>query len=277
MKDLSGYLANENVQAFLAMLRDAEGTSKGADPYRVYGGSAKNQLESLDTPDFKSWGFTQTDGKKKRSTATGAYQFLEKTWKGLEKNYGLTDFSPRSQDLGAVALLSESGALKDILNGDFAKAISKANKTWASLPGSPYAQKTRSNEFVSASLQKALGQPIDLNKYTQQAGIDFTRPAESDAGKGKKQHAGEPNKPFVPSYMAELNNGEQIIPESEAEEDFLLNVGLGERTDKEKERIAKMGALFKPNTYDINFTNNKRNNLPTELDQNILSVIRGVS
>ena len=169
-KELESYLDNKNVQAFLGLIRDTEGTAKGADPYRVYGGSAKNQIKDLSKPDFKRWGFTQTDGKKNTSSASGAYQFLERTWNGLAKQHGLTDFSPRSQDLGAIALLKQSGALDAILKGDFDTAVKKANRTWASLPGSPYAQHTRSNDYVAQSLAKHLGEDVDLAKYKMPVG-----------------------------------------------------------------------------------------------------------
>lgn len=169
-KQLENYLEDKNVQAFLALIRDTEGTAKGADPYRVYGGSAKNQIKDLSKPDFKRWGFTQTDGKKNTSSASGAYQFLERTWNGLAKEHGLTDFSPRSQDLGAIALLKQSGALDSIVKGDFDTAVKKANRIWASLPGSPYAQHTRSNDYVAQSLAKHLGEDVDLTKYKMPAG-----------------------------------------------------------------------------------------------------------
>lgn len=169
-KELESYLDNKNVQAFLGLIRDTEGTAKGADPYRVYGGSAKNQIKDLSKPDFKRWGFTQTDGKKNTSSASGAYQFLERTWNGLAKQHGLKDFSPRSQDLGAIALLKQSGALDAIIKGDFDTAVKKANRTWASLPGSPYAQHTRSNEYVANSLAKHLGEDVDLAKYKMPVG-----------------------------------------------------------------------------------------------------------
>ena len=169
-KELESYLDNKNVQAFLSLIRDTEGTAKGADPYRVYGGDPKNQIKDLSKPDFKRWSFTQTDGKKNTSSASGAYQFLERTWNGLAKQHGLTDFSPRSQDLGAIALLKQSGALDAILKGDFDTAVKKANRTWASLPGSPYAQHTRSNDYVAQSLAKHLGEDVDLTKYKMPVG-----------------------------------------------------------------------------------------------------------
>lgn len=167
--NLDQYLENPNVRAFLAVIRDTEATSKGNDPYRVFGGSSKNQLESLDkTPDFKSWGFTQTDGKKNRSTATGAYQFLSSTWKELQKQYGFEDFTPRTQDLGAIALLQKNGALPFILSGDFDTAVKKANKTWASLPGSPYAQRTKDMTYVKHALERHLGEPVVLNDIKEE-------------------------------------------------------------------------------------------------------------
>ena len=49
-KQLENYLEDKNVQAFLALIRDTEGTAKGADPYRVYGGSPKNQIKDLSKP-----------------------------------------------------------------------------------------------------------------------------------------------------------------------------------------------------------------------------------
>ena len=159
--ELEKHLDDPRIQALLAMIRDAEGTAKAADPYRVYGGSHKNQLASLDEATFQKWNFNQTDGKKNSSTATGAYQFLERTWKDEAKKLGLKDFSPRSQDLAAVSLLAQNGALSALLANDFNKAVEKSNRTWASLPGSPYAQKTRSNEFVQNSIQRHLGEPIE--------------------------------------------------------------------------------------------------------------------
>lgn len=163
MHDLDKYLDDPNVRAFLEVIKDAEGTSKANDPYSVFGGSVKNQLESLDkTPSFTKWGFKQTDGKKNRSSATGAYQFIAPTWRELQKQYGFDDFTPRTQDLGAIALLQKNGALPYILSGDFNTAVKKANGTWASLPGSPHAQRTRDMAYVQRSLSKHLGEPVVL-------------------------------------------------------------------------------------------------------------------
>lgn len=207
-KNLEQYLENPNVQAFLGLIRDTEGTAKGADPYRVYGGSADNQMESLDRPNFKKWGFTRTDGKKNSSTASGAYQFLERTWKNVAKEHGLKDFSPRSQDLGAVALLQQNGALPYILDGDFGKAVQKSNRTWASLPGSPYAQHTRSMEYVNNSLQKHLGQGVDLSQY--EGGEDpKTQAPKISTSQATSVQTNQPSKPQTTN--SNNSNNSQVV------------------------------------------------------------------
>src|SRR5437016_6950612 len=74
------------------------------------------------------------------STAAGRYQFLNRTWTGL----GLPDFSEFNQDVGAVMLMQRRGMITPLLNGDVEQAIENGNAEWASLPGSPYGQGTRS-------------------------------------------------------------------------------------------------------------------------------------
>lgn len=83
------------------------------------------------------------------STAAGAYQFLSRTWDECAAALKLPDFSPESQDLAALLLTDRRGALQDVLAGRIEMAIAKCAKEWASLPGSPYGQPTR-------TLQQAL-------------------------------------------------------------------------------------------------------------------------
>lgn len=168
-EQLEQYLENPNVQAFLAMIRDAEGTNQTGNPYQTrFGGKVDENLDLSKYPTFEYKKFKQTDGKTNVSGAVGAYQFITKTWANLAKQYGFKDFSPKTQDLAAIALLQQNGALPLILKGDFAGATKKSNRTWASLPGSPYAQHTRSNEYVQKSLSKHLGQPVEMGKYEVQ-------------------------------------------------------------------------------------------------------------
>lgn len=134
--DLRIALRDENVIAFLVMLRHGEGTSDGGGYSRLFGGAHFDSFH--DHP--RSPQTYKMGGKPITSSAAGAYQFLTRTWDGLVKQYGFKDFSPESQDLGAVALIKGRKALDDVIAGRFEVAIMKCNKEWASLPGSPYGQ-----------------------------------------------------------------------------------------------------------------------------------------
>lgn len=78
------------------------------------------------------------------STAAGAYQIIKPTWQRARKaglwGAELPDFSRESQDEACRRLLIECGALPLIEAGDFAGAVRKASKLWASLPGSTAGQ-----------------------------------------------------------------------------------------------------------------------------------------
>jgi muramidase (phage lysozyme) len=65
-----------------------------------------------------------------KSDAAGRYQFLYKTW----KNLGLPDFSPHSQDLGAVKLMQGRNMITPLLHGDFDQAVQNGCQEWASFP-----------------------------------------------------------------------------------------------------------------------------------------------
>jgi muramidase (phage lysozyme) len=65
-----------------------------------------------------------------RSTAAGRYQFLLGTWREL----GLPDFTPASQDLGAVMKMRQRNMITPLLNGDFRQAVYNGAREWASLP-----------------------------------------------------------------------------------------------------------------------------------------------
>lgn len=129
-------LESANVRAFLRMLRYCEGTA-GKDGHRtLYGGGLFDSFA-----DHPRTAVTAKLGRRRiTSTAAGAYQFLSRTWDGLVKLYGFVDFTPHSQDLGAVALIAGRRALDDVLAGRIEQAVAKCAREWASLPGSPYGQ-----------------------------------------------------------------------------------------------------------------------------------------
>lgn len=146
-----------NLYAFLWMIRHAEGTA-GQNGYRtMFGGGLFNSFK--DHPRQK---IRRRSGQKYiTSTAAGAYQFLERTWDECAATLDLPDFSPASQDRAARFLIYRRGALVDVLAGRLDKAISKCNKEWASLPGSPYGQPTISKEKARVLFEQAGGISIE--------------------------------------------------------------------------------------------------------------------
>lgn len=146
-QQLMQLMNNPNARKMLDLIATTEGVKHGYNT--LFGNQRFDNLSSH--PNIKK-AFTQTDGKKNYTTAAGRYQFLKGTWDGLAQQYGIKDFSPHSQDFGALALLDQIGALPYVLKGDFQTAIKKSGSTWASLPTSPYAQNKRSWDFVDSQL-----------------------------------------------------------------------------------------------------------------------------
>lgn len=146
-------MTNSNLQAFLALIRVAEGTS-GPNGYRtLFGGGLFDGFA-----DHPRRAVTARSGNQTiSSTAAGAYQFLSRTWDDVAAKLGLADFSPESQDLAAVELIRRRGALRDVYAGRLDVALSKCNREWASLPGSPYGQPTISQDRAAQLFAQAGG------------------------------------------------------------------------------------------------------------------------
>jgi len=153
MLDIRKAVDDKNVKRFLWLIRNGEGTSDANGYSRLYGGG--NFASFADHPRTKQ-SFTFNNSKTVTSTAAGAYQFLVRTWDDIAGKNGLTDFTPMNQDLGAVALLKQSGALQAVIEGRFVDAIRKANTIWASLPESPYGQPTLTMAKAGAILVETL-------------------------------------------------------------------------------------------------------------------------
>lgn len=132
--DLQAALGDRNLQAFLRVIREGEtGQTDRAYATLVGGGQFTGWA---DHPRQSVW----IERLQVSSTAAGAYQFLARTWDAVAQRYGLQDFSPASQDLGAVALIVGRGALDDVIAGRFEAAVRKCAPEWASLPGDVYGQ-----------------------------------------------------------------------------------------------------------------------------------------
>lgn len=124
-------LALANVRAFLRVIRQGE-SSQGEEAYRMrYHPSVRSYFGSFDQHPRM---FEATpDGR--RSSAAGAYQIVATTWDEFAPQLGLTDFTPRSQDICAVALIARRGALAPLLAGEFDEAVALCRQEWTSLPG----------------------------------------------------------------------------------------------------------------------------------------------
>lgn len=145
--NLEQYINNPNVRRMLDLISATE----KANYDTIFGG---RQLNNYADHPRKLFSFTNTKGKKQKSSAAGRYQFIQDTWDEVAKKLGLKDFSPRNQDLAAIYLMQRRGALDDVLRGDFEKAIAPLGAEWASLPSSNYAQPKRSMAFVNSQLGK---------------------------------------------------------------------------------------------------------------------------
>ena len=66
--------------------------------------------------------------------------FLSKTWDWVSPKLDLGTFCPANQDIAAVYLLENCGALERILVGDIKGAIKAASRYWAPMPGNGYGQ-----------------------------------------------------------------------------------------------------------------------------------------
>lgn len=127
-----------NLNAFLAMIKWAEGTAQYSDPYRVlFGGETFGSFD--DHP--RRVICRKMGAGEICSSAAGAYQILQKTWDWIKtQGEPLPDFSPQSQDEAAKRLIQYRGALADVEAGFFAMAVAKVSKEWASMPKAGYGQ-----------------------------------------------------------------------------------------------------------------------------------------
>lgn len=175
-----------NLRAFLRVIRAGE-TSQDDEAYRTQVGG--DLLDSLDDHP-RDVVAVRIGGKTINSSAAGAYQFLRGTWDECAVALELTDFSPASQDVAAVFLIERRGALADVLAGRVREAIAKCAKEWASLPGSPYGQPTK-------TLEQALA------VYREWGGTE--RPDDTPAPIGSRTIPKEqPMSPFVAAALPSL-------------------------------------------------------------------------
>lgn len=194
--DLRAALADANVRAFLAVIRAGEGTSDADGYRRCFGGSLFDSFADHPRRVVRAGGYT--------STAAGSMQFLARTWDGLVAQYAFPDFSPECQDEAGVALIAGRRALDDVRAGRIEAAIAKCNREWASLPGSPYGQPTRTMAQALATYDAAGGMraPVPLVQTDQSARQEAqTAPAASTPAQASPD-APQPRKDFaMPPFL----------------------------------------------------------------------------
>lgn len=160
-------MQTDNLPAFLAMIRMAEGTSRAADPYRVCFAYRHTIVDLVDHPAITGeWrGERLTDAQCIAagfspgcvSTAAGAYQMTKPTWREAKRALGLVDFGPESQDRAAVYLIRRRGAIDAIAEGRITDAIHLCRQEWASLPGAGYGQPERQLASLLGAFEAAGG------------------------------------------------------------------------------------------------------------------------
>lgn len=144
-----------NLAAFLEMIGASEGTTRipnsdngyralvGGGTFPSYAGHPRIRVP---IPRLKL-----------TSTAAGKYQLLARYYDAYKHLLGLTDFSPESQDKIAIQQIKECKAISDIEAGNFAAAVDKCKRIWASLPGAGYGQHEQKLAFLQAAYVEAGG------------------------------------------------------------------------------------------------------------------------
>lgn len=208
-QELEEAAKNPYVIAWLDTLAEAEIGSEAFSADRGYnvlfGGQRTTDLSQH--PGIYT-SFTGQNQKTIKTSAAGRYQMIERTAKALSQQYGITDFSPQSQDLLAIALMKEVGALPYIMAGDFENAERRLAKRWASLSSSTLAKGihgTRSANFVRDSYIRNLRRQ-DTNGQLKYPSIPAGTPQSSTTTAPRQPSATQSNTtsmaPTMPSTMS---------------------------------------------------------------------------
>lgn len=158
---------NPNRKAFLDTIAFSEGVRTGQHPLTQRDGYDVI-VTGVDGPelftDFAAHPFAHGRPPKivnragLKSTAAGRYQFLVGDWDHYRHALSLPDFSPASQDLWAIQLIRERGALPLIDGGQFALAVARCCNLWASLPGAGYGQHENRMAALAQAYERAGGE-----------------------------------------------------------------------------------------------------------------------
>ena len=147
------------------MLAWSEGTDNGRQKTRNHGWVTSSGGELLITTPITPRKLVTLNPKLK-STAPDATSFFP-VGDAYRKQFGLKDFSPKSQDAVALQQIKERGALPMIDRGDIRQAIDRCSNIWASLPGAGYGRLEYGNSLI-AKFKEAGGtvREIDGDRVT---------------------------------------------------------------------------------------------------------------
>ena len=181
---LQAALKDPWVRAYLKTIQHNEGTDRGGRGYATY----FRYYDNGETPEetLRSYHLHWMPiGNGKFSSASGAYQIINKTYRALQERFDKAgvfqrmgerpdSWSPAVQDMMAVELLNESGILRRLLAHD-PGVITAGNKTWASFGvKSPQSTAAAFNHYLQQE-----GQPPVTVKIN---GQDFNGAGLSYAG-----------------------------------------------------------------------------------------------
>ena len=159
-QELEQFRSTPQAQGLLRMIRTGEGTAGPQGYQTMFGGGTFDVSKGWRHPDkvINSGGYS--------SAAAGAYQFLPGTWQRAQKALGLGSFDPSSQDLAALYLAKQRGAI-DVLQsgGKLSDVMNKLAPEWASIPTregkSYYGQPVKSvSELAKAYEEGKLSSPV---------------------------------------------------------------------------------------------------------------------
>ena len=181
---LQAALKDPWVRAYLKTIQHNEGTDRGGRGYATY----FRYYDNGETPDetLRSYHLHWMPiGNGKFSSASGAYQIINKTYRTLQERFDKAgvfqrmgvrpdSWSPEVQDMMAVELLNENGILRRLLAHD-PGVLTAGNKTWASFGiKSPQSTAAAFNHYLQQE-----GQPPVTVKIN---GQDFNGAGLSYAG-----------------------------------------------------------------------------------------------
>ena len=207
---LQAALKDPWVRAYLKTIQHNEGTDRGGRGYATY----FRYYDNGETPEetLRSYHLHWMPiGNGKFSSASGAYQIINSTYRSLQERFDKAgvfqrmgerpdSWSPEVQDMMAVELLNENGILKRLLAHD-PGVLTAGNKTWASFGvKSPQSTAAAFNHYLQQEGQPPVTVKINGQDFNG-AGLSFAGGSVSaPAGGSMPVPGGMPGSQAFPGY-----------------------------------------------------------------------------